>query len=304
MGTDDTRACSSFATRLPVSVVSHEMVGRARSDARKQQDYSAIKEKWMLQAVEEYHTEKEDAKKDARKAKGAQVICSDVEERCWKEDHVRIKLHRSTMLERYKGRPSKQEYWNEETGWLNKQEQDKVVDYCIALANRGFPLTLKHIKEVGEKIARARHGDSFPEDGLGKNWSGRFLQKHSNRLSPYWTHGLDHSRARAVNPTTKEAYFELLAKVIRGDGTEEDKIVDELKYGADETGMQQGVGGRERVVGPKGQSVQHQQQGGDRENITVLCTICADGTSLPPAVIFKGEYFQTSWAQENPLNAS
>ncbi len=132
------------------------------------------------------------------------------------------------------------------------------MDYCIKLANRGFPLTLQRIKEIGEKIARGRHGNTFPDEGLGKNWAGRFRKKHSSRLSSYWTHGLDHSRASAVNPATKEAYFKLLANVIRGDGTKEDKIADELKYGADKTGMQQGVEGRERVVGPKGKSVQHQ----------------------------------------------
>jgi len=42
----------------------------------------------------------------------------------------------------------------------------------------------------------------------------------------------------------------------------------------------------------------------ESSDITVVVVICADGTSLPPAVIFKGECFQTSWKQDNPLNAS
>ena len=74
-------------------------------------------------------------------------------------------------------------------------------------------------------------------------------------------------------------------------------------YGADETGIQTGNGVKEYVVGPKGVPVQHQQRSGNRENITVLPTICADGTTLAPAVIFKGEAFQTKWLQENPLDA-
>jgi hypothetical protein len=48
----------------------------------------------------------------------------------------------------------------------------------------------------------------------------------------------------------------------------------------------------------------YQQRSGDRENITVIVTICGDGMTTPPAVIFKGEGFQVSWKQENPLNAS
>ncbi|KAF8228561.1 CENP-B protein, partial [Tricholoma matsutake] len=81
-------------------------------------------------------------------------------------------------------------------------------------------------------------------------------------------------------------------------------IPDELIFGADETGIQQGLGTRQHIIGPKGKKVQHQQRSGDRENITVMVAICADDTSLPPAVIFKGESFQTSWRQNNPLNAS
>ncbi|KIY60695.1 CENP-B protein, partial [Cylindrobasidium torrendii FP15055 ss-10] len=77
-------------------------------------------------------------------------------------------------------------------------------------------------------------------------------------------------------------------------------------YGADETGIQSGIGSKERVFGPAGSSVQHQQRSGNRENITVLCTICGDGsaTDVPPTVIFKGNAFQVNWKQNNPLNAS
>ncbi|EIW58642.1 DDE-domain-containing protein, partial [Trametes versicolor FP-101664 SS1] len=81
-------------------------------------------------------------------------------------------------------------------------------------------------------------------------------------------------------------------------------IVPECIYGMDETGLQQGVGGTERVIGPSGRKFQYQQESGDRENITVLVTICADGSSIPPAVIYKGEAYQAAWKQDNPLNAS
>ncbi|KAF8220795.1 DDE-domain-containing protein, partial [Tricholoma matsutake] len=76
----------------------------------------------------------------------------------------------------------------------------------------------------------------------------------------------------------------------------------ELMFATDETGVQQGLGTWQRIIGPKGKKVQHQQRSGDRENTTVIVTICAYGTSLPPAVIFKGELFQTTWRQNNPLN--
>ena len=74
-------------------------------------------------------------------------------------------------------------------------------------------------------------------------------------------------------------------------------------YGMDETGLQQGLGVSKQVIGPAGQKVQYQQRSGDWENITVLVTICADGTSIPPAVMYKETGFHFSWVQDNPLNA-
>ena len=113
-----------------------------------------------------------------------------------------------------------------------------------------------------------------------------------------WSSALDSSRSRAVNPITKEEYFRILKEA-----REKYKIPDELVYGADETGIQSGIGVTERVIGPAGTKLQHQQRSGNRENITVLPTICADGTSVTPTVIYKGEAFQTKWLQDNPLNA-
>ena len=81
-----------------------------------------------------------------------------------------------------------------------------------------------------------------------------------------------------------------------------DPIPPELIYGADEMGIQQGLGCQTRVIGNNGKKIQHLRRSGTRENITVIVTICADGTSLPPAVIFKGESFQSSWKQDNPLD--
>lgn len=101
-----------------------------------------------------------------------------------------------------------------------------------------------------------------------------------------------------MNPVTKEEFFRLLEDI-----QEKKNIPDELKYGADETGIQSGIGTTEYVVGRKGKGVQHQQRDGNRENITVLPTICADGTNLAPAIIFKGEAYQSKWLQNNPLHA-
>ena len=69
--------------------------------------------------------------------------------------------------------------------------------------------------------------------------------------------------------------------------------------------VQQGLGVKECVYGDTEKTFQHQKRSGGRENITVVATICADGTAtVPPAVIYKSETFHSSWKQDNSLNAS
>ncbi|KIJ96205.1 hypothetical protein K443DRAFT_67055, partial [Laccaria amethystina LaAM-08-1] len=83
------------------------------------------------------------------------------------------------------------------------------------------------------------------------------------------------------------------------------KIKEENIYASDEVGIQaQGGGEREYVFGPRTKAVPYQQRSGTRENITTIVTICADGTSTPPAVIFKGNAYQQKGWTDGEIGAS
>ena len=60
----------------------------------------------------------------------------------------------------------------------------------------------------------------------------------------------------------------------------------------------------ERIVGHRGSKIQHKSGSANRENVTALVTICADGTTLKPTVIFKGRNFMKSWGEDNLSEAS
>jgi hypothetical protein len=143
---------------------------------------------------------------------------------------------------------------NSEQGWLTEEEEDTIVDYAIRLAEIGWPPSLQRIKEHAEEICRGHHGEGF--EGLGKNWVNQFVERHQSRLKPYWSRPLDHSRACAGNENTKKAYFDLLYNTIQGEDKEE-PIPPELMYGTDESGIQEGIGTKERVYGASSKKVQH-----------------------------------------------
>ena len=106
-----------------------------------------------------------------------------------------------------------------------------------------------------------------------------------------------------MNPHTNEAWWKLLGETIDKYNIKPHNI-----YRTNEVGIQtQGGGEHEHVFGPHTKAAPYQQRSGTWENITVIVTICADGTTTPPAVIghlFKGSAYQVTWGENNPLNAS
>ncbi|KAJ2921055.1 hypothetical protein H1R20_g16039, partial [Candolleomyces eurysporus] len=71
----------------------------------------------------------------------------------------------------------------------------------------------------------------------------------------------------------------------------------------DKSGFPMAYTGKERVVGARGTKTQHKQGGADRENVTAVVTICTDGGTVPPLLIFKGKNVQETWVQGNTINA-
>ena len=99
-------------------------------------------------------------------------------------------------------------------------------------------------------------------------------------------------------------YFDILKHMLYT-GDDREPLLPKNIYGSDKTGFQTGKGSsNQKAVGPTGKQIQHQQKTSNWENITVMVTICADGSSpVPPAVIFKGNKYLVKWKQQKPANA-
>lgn len=271
------------------------MAGRSKSLSKRAQDSREEKEKLIIAAIVEYQLEQE---KPEKERKGLRKVCKAIQVRHYLKTGKDIKIDPTTLNRRVNGGLGIIDS-NALKAWLNPEEADVIIEYVIEVAARGFPLSHRRLKEHVDEILKARIGEKFPVEGVGKHWTNRFVEKHSDRLSTYHSRPLDSVRGRAVNPTTNAAWFQLLGETIK-----KYDIAPACVYGSDESGFQPGCGTSECVIGRRGKTVQHQQRDGNRENITVLVTICADGTSIPPAVIFKGKAFLVKWLQDNPTKAS
>jgi hypothetical protein len=273
------------------------MVGHAKSNVDKANTAKKIYNTLMAQAIVAYKAEQK--KYPVKSRRGLRTICADISAIHFSETGNVIKLSHMTLKRLADGGLSREKA-NEARAWLLPAEVDVIIDFIIEMAHRGFPLSHRRLKEHVDMICRARLGNEFPESGVGVNWTYRFSKNYAERIKISRSRPLEDKRGRAVNPHTNAEYWKILGETI-----EKYNILPENIYGTDEIGIQtQGGGEREYVFGARQKAAPYQQRSGTRENITVIVTICADGTSTPPAVIFKGKAFQPEWADNNPLKAS
>ncbi|THU83056.1 CENP-B protein [Dendrothele bispora CBS 962.96] len=71
----------------------------------------------------------------------------------------------------------------------------------------------------------------------------------------------------------------------------------------DEKGIQLGLGKRVRAIVDRSLRTVRSVEYGKKDLVTILETVCADGTVLHPTVVFKGKRRDLRWAEENPADA-
>ena len=180
---------------------------------------------------------------------------------------------------------------------MKPYEEEVLKNFILESAERGFPMTLKQIKDYANLILHNRQGPEY--DLVGEKWAGKFVDRHHQTLQTHWSKPLDTQRAQGMNPEAKKQWFELVEKFVVQLGIKKENI-----YGMDETACPPTDSGTERVVGARGTKTQHRQGGASCKNVTAIVTICADGTTLHPTVIFKGRNFMRKWADDNVSHAS
>lgn len=180
---------------------------------------------------------------------------------------------------------------------LTAPEERIVVDFCIESADRGFPLTVTNVYKSADNILTARLGDDHLP--LGHNWVNNFLARHRDELQSHWSKPLDTQRGQALNPTNVKLWFDMVKEHIVDAG-----VLPENVYGMDESGFPPSDQGTQRVIGRRGTKTQHAQGSAERENVTAIITICADGTVLKPSIIFKGQNVMKKWGDNNVSEAS
>jgi len=92
---------------------------------------------------------------------------------------------------------------------------------------------------------------------------------------------------------SKEEYRDYFQKLLAA--IDEFEVSSENIYNMDETGFNIGVAEDRNIIVDGTVSIRYQAQGGHQERVTSVDCICADGSSIPPLIIFTGASIMSNW---------
>jgi hypothetical protein len=185
------------------------------------------------------------------------------------------------------GRPTRHEaHVNERL--LTEAHEEILARWVKVQGRRGVPMTYASVAQCAAEISG---------QAVGGSWPKRFLKHHPD-LRMKKTVGLEKARAKALNPAVVEEFFNMLTDVIQ-----EYSILPKNLYNVDEKGIQLGIGAKITAMIDRDQKEVYSIEDGNRELVTIIEAICADGSIIHPSVIFQGVRRMSEWGRNNPCNA-
>ncbi|KAI9037196.1 uncharacterized protein KD926_000769 [Aspergillus affinis] len=199
-------------------------------------------------------------------------------------------IHRSTLSRRFRGvQHSKDEQYQEQR-LLNDRQVKVLISHINRLSEKGLYISFEMLRNLAHEISGNRPG---------KQWPSRFIKRYSDDLISRYTTGIDSSRKKADSALNYALYFELLTRKISEYDIQQEDI-----YNMDEKGFLIGMLSKAKRIFSKPlyekNGMKQRLQDGNREWITTLACICADGTSLSPGLIYQAasSKLQDSWLQD------
>ncbi|EED17213.1 conserved hypothetical protein [Talaromyces stipitatus ATCC 10500] len=199
-------------------------------------------------------------------------------------------VSQSGLYKRFHGVTGSKEEQYDKQRILTTTQSRALIKWINQLTERGLPPTNSMLANFAREISGKEPG---------KNWASRWLKAHSDKVISRYSTGLDSDRKKADSAYKYALYFELIGRKIQQYNLGPEQI-----YNMDEKGFMLGVSTKRKRIFTRrkyeqGGYKQHLQDG-NREWITTIGCICANGTALAPSLIYmaKSGFIQDSWLQD------
>ena len=174
---------------------------------------------------------------------------------------------------------------------LHPTQEQELCEFIVELTKRGLPPTRQIVQNMASELAADRVSDS---------WVTRFLDRHRDQLLYKWANAIDAQRLHADSSENYIQYFKLVHSKMTGYSIEPQHT-----YNMDEKGFAIGVLNRrtKRVfsrASVESKTRRQPLQDGNRQWVSILASVCADGSALPPGIIYPGapNEIQSTWVED------
>ena len=197
---------------------------------------------------------------------------------------------RSTLSRKHRGETRSRKEVSTSQRNLQPHEEAELVQYIDELTKQHLPPTREMVQNFASDIAGHR---------VSETWVSRFLHRHDDELTSQFTTSMDRQRHVADSGEKYRLYFDALR-----DKIEFYKIEPEHTYNMDEKGFMIGAVGRQKRIFTKRQfkkkAFKQMLQDGNREWVSLMACVCADGSALPPSLIYAAESqnIQSTWVED------
>jgi len=197
---------------------------------------------------------------------------------------------RSSLSRQFNAKTTNKDQGDESRRLLNKHQEQQLVSYIRRQCELCLPPTARIVANIAAEMAGREPS---------KNWSSRFVDRNRDQLDSRYLTTLDLSRHKDDSRESFKQYFNIVGHKIEEYGITADNI-----YNMVEKGFMIGQVQKTHRIFTKDTYTDEKEakagQDGNREWITVLATICADGTALSPALIYKAVSgdLQDTWLED------
>jgi hypothetical protein len=197
-------------------------------------------------------------------------------------------IPKSSLHDRHAGKQPRREI-SANLRKLTDLEEKVLLERVLDLDARGFQPRLSDIREMADRLRTIRDASR-----VGPRWANNFVDRHPE-VTTRFRRRIDYQRTQCEDPDVVNAWFRLVRNVIDKYAIQEGDI-----YNFDETGFQMGILSSAKVVtSSERHGRPRTKQPGNREWVTVIQAVCADGWVVPPYFVVKGKNHLLPWYQDS-----
>lgn len=200
----------------------------------------------------------------------------------------------AVIFHRIKGRKVSLDKMGGVTKALSDRVEGHLVNCLKTRAKMGHPCHKEELKVlVGEYVTRLKIKTPFKNNIPGDCWYQNFMKRHPS-LSLKEPELLQKARTQARRPHVVYDFYDILEKEVSHNNlTGKPQYI----FNADESGFHSDPH-KLRAIGEKGAALSRSSGGSGRESTSVLACVAADGSFLPPLIVFKGAAVQARWVSD------